>query len=412
MEVDMRRFITIILFCSICILSFSSFLFAKEGNTSPGTSIPQQIQGLQDQVDTIELTPGPQGEQGETGPQGPQGEPGTSGTITSLDQLNGADCTIPGGEDGFLEVQITLDGGVTLKCVVPPPDPGGGGDPPGPIVQTQCDENLAINDADPLSAAKALELCETTTTGTGFGVIGAKFVRSNGDLTPHSVQMGILPDFGPNNTPHSGQKMLVLSSGHARDAGDPNACGNAGCQGVGQGTPPSGFPVNPSVGPNGFCPSGNGANDDVGLEVTLRAPAGAIGFSVDYNVFFMDFPTYVCTDFNDHFLILMSPGPGIPADGNIAFDALNNPVTLNSAIFESCSPFGPYACPGGRSALQGTGFDIWAGANGGASTGWLTTSAPVTGGQEFTLRFTVFDVSDQIGDSTALIDNFRWITAP
>ncbi len=93
----MRRLpILVFLFTGLFfLLSFSEYAFAqKKGNTQPGTSIPQQIQGLQNQIDTIELTPGPigpqgpQGEQGvqgvkgdtgDTGPKGPQGETGPAG---------------------------------------------------------------------------------------------------------------------------------------------------------------------------------------------------------------------------------------------------------------------------------------------------------------------------------------------
>ena len=40
---------------------------------------------------------------------------------------------------------------------------------------------------------------------------------------------------------------------------------------------------------------------------------------------------------------------------------------------------------------------------------WLKTQAPVTGGQEITVRFAIWDTSDDALDSTALIDNFQWI---
>jgi len=59
--------------------------------------------------------PGPQGEQGPagpTGPQGPAGEPG--GSITSLDQLEGIDCTTGSGLPGGLAV---ISGSpISLEC--------------------------------------------------------------------------------------------------------------------------------------------------------------------------------------------------------------------------------------------------------------------------------------------------------
>lgn len=74
------------------------------------------------------------------------------------------------------------------------------------------------------------------------------------------------------------------------------------------------------------------------------------------------------------------------------------------------STLGPYLCPEGRSALDGTGINLTT--TGGAATAWGTATAPAVGGQEFKLRFTIMDVGDMIGNSTVLIDNFRWIPAP
>lgn len=44
-----------------------------------------------------------------------------------------------------------------------------------------------------------------------------------------------------------------------------------------------------------------------------------------------------------------------------------------------------------------------------AATGWLRTKSPVVGGETITLRFTIYDSGDGLLDSSALIDNFRWI---
>jgi hypothetical protein len=73
-----------------------------------------------------------------------------------------------------------------------------------------------------------------------------------------------------------------------------------------------------------------------------------------------------------------------------------------------------YDCPQGPKALKGTGkryegFSFLGQTqppSGG--TGWLTTTAPVTGGQEITLHFTVWDSGDGALDSTVLLDNFQW----
>ena len=88
-------------------------------------------------------------------------------------------------------------------------------------------------------------------------------------------------------------------------------------------------------------------------------------------------------------------------DGNISFDAMGNPVSVNIAFFDVCS-----GCALGTSELQGTGFDTWDDAG---ATSWLTTTSPIEGGTEFTIRFAIWDTGDAAWDSTVLIDNFRWI---
>ena len=60
----------------------------------------------------------------------------------------------------------------------------------------------------------------------------------------------------------------------------------------------------------------------------------------------------------------------------------------------------------GTGEMQGTGFDQWNDAGG---TGWLKTQAPITGGQEFTIRFAIWDTGDSAWDSTAVVDNFEWV---
>jgi hypothetical protein len=45
---------------------------------------------------------------------------------------------------------------------------------------------------------------------------------------------------------------------------------------------------------------------------------------------------------------------------------------------------------------------------GGGATGWLTTKAPVKGGEVITLQFIIWDTGDASFDSSVLIDNFQW----
>ena len=43
-----------------------------------------------------------------------------------------------------------------------------------------------------------------------------------------------------------------------------------------------------------------------------------------------------------------------------------------------------------------------------AGTKWLTTTAGVEPGEDFTIVFAIFDLSDSILDSYVFVDNFRW----
>jgi hypothetical protein len=109
----------------------------------------------------------------------------------------------------------------------------------------------------------------------------------------------------------------------------------------------------------------------------------------------------------------MQPPPAAAPNGNISFDASGNPISVNAAFFNVCNvPDGGNTCALGGAQMTGTGFDTWGcfaddGEAGG--TGWLTTQAPVTGGQQFKIRFAIWDTGDDWLDSTVLVDNFRWI---
>jgi hypothetical protein len=107
---------------------------------------------------------------------------------------------------------------------------------------------------------------------------------------------------------------------------------------------------------------------------------------------------------------LTSTADGIPADHNISFDSLSNPVSVNNGFFEVCGGNGKNCgtCPGGTAALAGTGLDT---ANGGG-TEWLTTDAPIVPGETFTLELVIFDVGDTALDSLVVLDNFRWSLEP
>jgi hypothetical protein len=148
--------------------------------------------------------------------------------------------------------------------------------------------------------------------------------------------------------------------------------------------------------------------DVVLLRLRLRVPSNADFIQFDNAFLTSQFPD-LCTQYNDNFLALLySVAPSTPYDHNIAYDALHNPVTVQTASFRTCTPVVQQPCPNGSADLVGTGFDP---AND-ASTGWLTTAAPVIAGEVIELQIYIFDASDHQYDSTVLLDNLTWHVIP
>jgi hypothetical protein len=82
--------------------------------------------------------------------------------------------------------------------------------------------------------------------------------------------------------------------------------------------------------------------------------------------------------------------------GNVSFDGSGNPISLNASFLDFRDD------ASNLPELAGTCM------RGHAATTWLTTTAPVTPGEEITVVFAIFDLSDSILDSYVLLDNFQW----
>jgi hypothetical protein len=221
---------------------------------------------------------------------------------------------------------------------------------------------------------------------------------------------GNLSGFGTNVTVQAGQRLLALSSGTARDPSDPAYEDVGGFDKGYTSGHPQGFPKeSPS------CPgvTTGSPHDATGLEVKIRVPTNAVGFEYDQKFYTYEWPAYVCSQYNDFFVAMLTPTPVGQTDGNIAFDSLGNPININNDLLEVCGcTSGPPCAAGGQSFtcslgvtdLAGTGFETH------AATGWLTTRVPVQGGSEITIRFAAYDSADGIQDSTVLLDNWRWLS--
>ncbi len=283
-----------------------------------------------------------------------------------------------------------------------------------------CEESVELLSSDPVDAAKAIGICG--------GLISARWTLPDGTNAPTAGEgwkegHGNLAGFGTNVSPRGGARLLALSSGAARGRMDPDFTEP---QGIGwdkgyTSAHPQGFPKESPSCPPTTEPTGV-PHDGIGLEVELQVPEWAAGVAFDFSFYTAEWPIYVCTRYNDFFVAILDPIPPGQTDGNISFDAVGNPVSVNNALVSVCGcDDGPpcvvdvdggtrtYNCESGTAELAGTGFDD---PQGGAATGWLTTKAPVPPGSVIKLRFAIYDSGDSLWDSTVLVDNFRWLAAP
>jgi hypothetical protein len=296
-----------------------------------------------------------------------------------------------------------------------------------------CDSALT-NDGSAEDFARSMGICDSVANG-GFGLVSAAFTRGHGRSdAPMAQQHGILQKFGNVLKPREGTRLGVLSTGFAQEFdGSPGVLFGGDASGrdwfnasasPGNGTAPPGYPK-----AAGNCPIATDVNDVVDVHLTMKAPMNASGFKFDFNFHSGEWPAWICSRFNDGFVAYLSAkgfNGGKPE--NISFDAKKNPVSVNNGFFDRCTPGarigceagatpGTSTCPGGADELAGTGFGVVGnycpGGGGqsvsGGATGWLSSQAPVTPGETFTLDLMIWDTGDGDLDSSVLLDNFQWV---
>jgi hypothetical protein len=301
-----------------------------------------------------------------------------------------------------------------------------------------CDMGLNAASTDPMDFAKAIDLCQTTTmTDKKWGVISAKYSKTDGTGSPVAYQHSLPTGYGTGVTPKNGSALAILATGHA----DATTDAQTDTEGAASAPYPADFyAANGNMLPNApGCPAPfiNTANNPVMVTLQIRVPTNAKSFTIDSNFYSSEFPEYVCNMFNDFFVILLDSqyngSPPNPADKNLAFyspdmGTTKYPVGVNLAhgdtgLFTQCVN-GKTGCAGGVagnistctgvSELQGTSFataddgDCSAGALQGGATGWLETSGNVKPGEIITLRIAIWNVGDSAYQSLALIDSFQW----
>jgi hypothetical protein len=221
--------------------------------------------------------------------------------------------------------------------------------------------------------------------GSQYAVIGSGFVADLNKVTPQGDF-----DLGPTNC-----------NDDLANAANPGA------------TLPAPLKTNPSAGDctkgvgvgTGDCSAtiqgqfsqGGGAFDYAELRFNLQVPPDVTSFSYDFAFFSVEYPAYYGSGFNDMYIGWLESEKWT---GNISFDQNGNPISLNAGFLS-------FKDDGGNSQVfAGTCMRQHAGTN------WLTTTAGVTPGENITVVFAIFDLSDGILDSYAFLDNFKWGCEP
>lgn len=293
-----------------------------------------------------------------------------------------------------------------------------------------CDVNLKIDSKDPFDGAKAMDLCRKTASGAmgaqrTWGVTSAKYVLPDSTVSnsPNfDLGHGILTAFGKdpkkpkNSKPQLGASMLGISSGTARQPTDPGYQDVGGFdKGYTSGSPPP-YPKDTPACPGVVTGT---PHDGAALLLTIRVPTNANSFTLQSAFFTYEWPGFICSTYNDSFVVMMKPQPAKLKDQNILFDQDGNPVSVNNSFLQVCGcSSGPpcqaggknFKCPQGDTMLIATGFGQDTAFSDHGGTGWLTTTVPVDTlrGKDITLLFAIWDSGDGVLDSSALIDNFAW----
>jgi hypothetical protein len=310
-----------------------------------------------------------------------------------------------------------------------------------------CDQAVTSNSTVGMDFAKAIDICQTATmTDKKWGVIDAKISLADGTGVPDKEGYAIRPKFGANTLPQGGVNLAILSSGGAGAKGDTAPAYHDFVSYTHTGTNTSPYPAdfyaaNGNMIPNApGCPAPNGAtaNDPVMFTFRVRVPSNAKSFKLYSNFYSAEFPEWTCSAYNDFFVVLLDStymgDPKNPTDKNLAFyqpagSMMKVPVGVNlghgnTGLFTQCVN-GNTGCSGmpgtistciNTNLLAGTGFDDPSSGScdtnslKGGATGWLETRGNVTPGEIITLRIAVWDTSDHILDSLAVVDGFQWST--
>jgi hypothetical protein len=131
------------------------------------------------------------------------------------------------------------------------------------------------------------------------------------------------------------------------------------------------------------------------LTIGVTVPEDVRSFSFDFAFSSLEYPASMGA-FNDLFVAWLVSESWT---GNVSFDG-DDAISVNSNLLvitddDMTEPMFTGTCLRGH-----------------ASTGWLTTTAPVVAGEEIQVVFAVFDQVDSAVDSFVFLDAFRWNCSP
>ncbi len=138
---------------------------------------------------------------------------------------------------------------------------------------------------------------------------------------------------------------------------------------------------------------GGVAFDYAEVRVEARVPLGNNSISYDFAFFSTEYPWYFEDQYNDMYIGWLESESWT---GNISFDEAGSPISLNAGFLDFRDDAGDLP------EFEGTCMRQHAG------TKWLSSTAPVTPGEDITLVLAIFDLADANLDSYVFLDNFAW----
>lgn len=337
---------------------------------------------------------------------GTDGTYGTDGT----DGSGGTDGSTSKGSDG-IDIDIKFDVGA---------GPGGGG-------SSTTDDPCRDTDPECVCSIPDHVPCDQGTNdpfqAMGLNCPGELQVQASTMGSPAAI--GLRSSFGVNGTfnPREGAQYAVIGSGLVGDLnnvtpqGDndagPTHCNDALGIALGKSLPAPLKPnavggdctQNPALVGTGDCSGtiqgqydqGGSVNDYTELRFVLQVPDDVTSFSYDFAFSSTEWPYYYGSQYNDMYVGWLESELWT---GNISFDNQGNPISLNAGFLDFQDGGGSLPEFAGTCMRQHAG------------TNWLKTTVGVTPGETITVVFAIFDLSDQILDSYAFIDNFQWGCEP